>query len=134
MNAAESKQFVLDFFEEMLSGKGDAWNRTADSLRWSMIASSPSYPYQADHDKASYRKMVEDSAGLFPEGLRFTILSAIAEPDRVAVEAESYGKVADGRLYNNHYHFLFELKDGKIQTVREYLDSGHAEHILSPAR
>lgn len=131
MNASESKQFVLDFFADMTGGRSEqAWSRAADDMTWSLIARSNNYPYPADYTKASYRKLGEDSAALFPEGLRFTVLSAIAEADRVAVEAESYGKVADGRIYNNHYHFLVELRDGKVQAVREYLDSGHAEEIL----
>jgi hypothetical protein len=44
-----------------------------------------------------------------------------AEGDRVAVEAESYGETASGKIYNNLYHFLFEVRGGKIQAVREYL-------------
>jgi uncharacterized protein len=131
MNATESKQFVLDFFADMTSGRSaQAWARAADSMTWSLIASSSGYPIPSEYTKESYRKLGEDSAGLFPEGLRFTVLGAIAEADRVAVEAESYGKVADGRIYNNRYHFLVELKNGKVQTVREYFDSGHAEEIL----
>ena len=28
-----------------------------------------------------------------------------------------------GSSYNNLYHFPFEMRDGKIQVVREYLES-----------
>jgi len=43
----------------------------------------------------------------------------------VAVEAESYAELHNGRLYRNSYHFLFELEDGKIKLIREYLDTQH---------
>ena len=37
-----------------------------------------------------------------------------AEGDRVAAETESYAELSNGRVYNNHYHFVFELSDGRI--------------------
>ena len=48
----------------------------------------------------------------------------------MAVEAESYGETASGKIYNNLYHFLFEIRDSKIQSVREYLDTMHAQEVL----
>ena len=36
---------------------------------------------------------------VFPEGLRFTIHAMTAEGDRVAIEAESYGKQVSGKTY-----------------------------------
>ncbi len=49
-----------------------------------------------------------------------------AEGDRVAVEAESFAELMNGRIYNNLYHLLFSFKDGKIFRVREYMDTQHA--------
>ena len=30
-------------------------------------------------------------------------------------------KMADDKVYNNEYHFLFEVRDGKILAAREYI-------------
>lgn len=46
-----------------------------------------------------------------------------AEDDRVAVEAEGFIVVKGGAIYNNSYHFLFIIRDGKIQEIKEYLDT-----------
>lgn len=46
------------------------------------------------------------------------------------VEAESHGETARGKLYHNQYHFLFEIRGGQIQAVREYLDTMHAKEVL----
>ncbi len=54
------------------------------------------------------------------------VKGAIAEGDQVAVEAESWGELKNGRVYNQEYHFLITLRDGKISAVREYLDTQHA--------
>lgn len=65
-----------------------------------------------------------------PDGLSITPRSMVAEGDSVAVEAESYGVLGNGRLYNNEYHFLFRIRDGKIASVREYLDTMHTADVL----
>ena len=50
----------------------------------------------------------------------------------VAVEAESYGETTDGNVYNNEYHWLFEVRDGKIQGAREYMCTAHAVEVFGP--
>ena len=58
--------------------------------------------------------------------LKITPTAAIAQGDKVAVEAEGYAELNDGRVYNPQYHFLFTIKDGQIREVKEYLDTQHA--------
>jgi ketosteroid isomerase-like protein len=48
------------------------------------------------------------------------ITAVTAEEDRVAVEAEGRAELEDGRLYENTYHFLFYLRDGRIREAREH--------------
>jgi ketosteroid isomerase-like protein len=67
---------------------------------------------------------------VFPEGLRFTIHALTAERDRVAIEAESYGKHVSGKIYNNKYHFVLRARGGKIVEWREYMDTMHANDVL----
>ena len=69
---------------------------------------------------------------IFPEGLRFTLYEMTAEGERVALEAESHGVHKSGKPYNNHYHFLFRVRDGKIAEIREYADTQHAAEVLGP--
>ncbi len=66
----------------------------------------------------------------FPNGISFTILGITAEGDRVAVEAESLGEHASGQTYHNFYHFLFTIRDGKVASLKEYLDTELATDIL----
>jgi uncharacterized protein len=43
----------------------------------------------------------------------------------VALEVESDGELLNGRRYNQQYHFLLTVREGKISAVREYLDTQH---------
>ena len=58
-------------------------------------------------------------------GLKMTVKGLVAEGDTVALEAESYGELLNGRVYNQQYHLLLEFRGGKICAVREYLDTQH---------
>ena len=79
---------------------------------------------------APSRELTRAFLAAFPE-LVFEVGAMTAEGDRVAVEAKSKAEnVKNGKSYRNQYHFLFELKNGKIQAVREYLDTMHANDVL----
>lgn len=80
------------------------------------------------------KDQVASSAGgifdVFPEGLKFTVSDMVAEGDKVAVEAESEGEHISGQNYNNEYHFLFKFRDGKLVSLREYMDTEHVTDVL----
>jgi ketosteroid isomerase-like protein len=65
------------------------------------------------------REVLEAFFAAFSE-LHFTLLGLTAEGDRVAVEIHSKGTHAGGSSYSNRYHNLFELRDGRIVSFREY--------------
>ncbi len=62
-----------------------------------------------------------------------TIIGTTAEGERVAVESRGNFEFEDGRYYRNHYHHLFQVHDGKIISVREYLDIRETERAFGTA-
>jgi len=52
-----------------------------------------------------------------------TILGTTSEGSRVAIEAQGHVVLADGKHYDNTYHFLFLFADDRIIEGREYLDT-----------
>jgi ketosteroid isomerase-like protein len=65
-----------------------------------------------------------------PHGLEMKIHTVIAEGDSVAVEAESIGLHVSGKTYNNKYHWLFRMRDGKVALAREYMDTQHVADVF----
>ncbi|WP_219419248.1 nuclear transport factor 2 family protein [Pseudonocardia nigra] len=49
--------------------------------------------------------------------------AVIAEGDTVVVEERMCATLANGRFYDNDYCFVFEVQDGRIRRVREYMDT-----------
>lgn len=67
---------------------------------------------------------------VFPRGIRFTVTNMIGDGDKVAVEASSEGEHISGQIYSNEYHFLFQLENGKIKSLKEYMDTERVTDVL----
>lgn len=83
------------------------------------------------YDKESFGKLIGGVADVYVEPLKITPISMVAEGDKVAVEADSYAELKDGRVYAPRCHFLFQVaRDGRIAEAHEYLDTKHAYDIF----
>ncbi len=71
---------------------------------------------------------------VFPRGLKFSVERIVAEGDWVCLEMRSRGEHVSGRTYANHYTYWFELKNGKITQLREWLDTLHGNDVLCGQR
>lgn len=65
-------------------------------------------------------------------GIAFEILQLTAEGDRVAAEIQGRATLVTGASYNNEYHFLFFLRDGKIYRMKEYMDTLLTQTVFAP--
>jgi ketosteroid isomerase-like protein len=128
MSAEDNKKIVAKFFEDMNMGNGaGVLGALADSATWWVAGS---FPMSGTKTKAQFAELLGSLGKNIEGALRLTPTGVTAEGDRVAVEAESYGKMKNGKTYQNQYHFLMVVRDGKIQQVKEYLDTMHANDVL----
>ena len=65
-------------------------------------------------------------------GMQWTTIGATADGDRVALEAVCKVTLKNGAVYNNQFHFLFQIRDGRIAVMKEYHDTAHANEIWLP--
>jgi len=65
-------------------------------------------------------------------GIEFRIVSMTAEEDRVSAEFDGFSTLVNGQPYNNQYHFLFFIRDGRIYRMKEYIDTKLADAALGP--
>ena len=125
---AANKQRVNDFIAAMNSGDTQTIVDTYadDGYLWTMGNTLISGKFSKEQITQAAGSIFE----VFPKGITFTVLAMTAEGERVAVEAESEGEHVSGKLYTNRYHFLFEFRDGKLQCLKEYLDTERVTEIL----
>lgn len=128
MGIEENKRIIRDFMEA--TSAGDVERIVAayaeDGILQTMGRTLISGTYTREQVAAAAGHIFE----IFPEGITFTIHGMTAEGDRVAVEAESLGRHVSGKMYNNKYHFLAQLRDGKITRWTEYCDTELITDIL----
>ena len=126
----DPKQVVRDFLATFSNGDvpGVVASMTADATWW---VSGSIEGMSGTYDRDAFGPLMAGAAALYREGrLQITPSAMIAEGDKVAVEAESFATMADGRIYRNRYHLLVEVSDGKVRRVREYMDTLHARDIF----
>lgn len=130
MSSEQNKKIVTEFMEVFSAGDVDGiMDRLTDDATWWVAGTIPGI--SGTKDKAGFREMVSGIAASTTSGaIRLTPLAFTAEGDRVAVETESYTELKNGRVYNNLYHFLFTVRDGRISSVKEYLDTEHTTAVF----
>jgi ketosteroid isomerase-like protein len=126
MSIEQNKTLARELFDRFNANDtpGALDTMTADATWW--IAGKPEHlPAAGLYTKEQIAQLLNNLAAALQNGLRMTVKSLIADGDKVAVEVESYGELRNGRIYNQEYHFLLTIRDGKISAVREYLDTQH---------
>jgi uncharacterized protein len=135
MSLDANKRLVREFLDHYAHARYDAaLAMLAPDARWWIPGHPQEFPAAGWADKATVERRLAANLKLLPHGIEIITGDMTAEGDRVAVEAESKAKLADGTLYHNRYHFLFVVRDGRIHAVKEYLDTLHVVNTLGKAR
>ncbi|NLS13090.1 nuclear transport factor 2 family protein [Vibrio sp. SM6] len=131
MSSEQNHQVVNEFFQRFSNGDvpGVLELLTPD-VDWRMMGQQGGLPVSGNMDQegikglmAGVKETVIDHLAMTPKG--WTI-----DGDRVAVEVESFGNMKNGKTYNNLYHYLIEMKQGKIWRIREYGDTDQVRRVF----
>lgn len=108
------------------SDTGAVLDMMTDDATWWVSGRPDLYPDAGTRTKAEMAEAWRALYALLDGSLQMNLVSMIAEGDRVAAEVRSHAVTRAGKVYDNGYHLLFNLRDGKIAGVREYTDLLHA--------
>lgn len=126
---SENKVIVDQFFNDITSGNIEsAFALVSENARWWVPGN---LPFSGTKTKSEYLKIVNMITRGFPTGFSLKVTDLIAEGDKVAAEVVSEGRHINGKNYNNHYHFLFRIKEGKFVEVKEYMDTLHLYQLIA---
>lgn len=125
MGVAENKAVVLELFRAMGEGRLEDIARltTADATWWingsgAMSGERPIFVF------------LEVAGGFLAHALaplEKSFGAIVAEGDRVCLEARGRTTFEGGLDYDNAVIFLLTLREGRVHSVREYMDTAHAE-------
>lgn len=118
-----SIEIVEELIDAIANSDADKLLRTlADDVTWTFFGSH--------RFAGTFRGKDELMNGLFAvigdvleDGIKLHVSSIVADEGRVIVEGKGQARSKAGLDYNNDYCLAFDVVAGKIQHVREYLDS-----------
>ena len=102
-------------------------------LRW-RVPDGAIEPYAGLHEGAEKiaDTMLESVAGAFVPGTQKTqILNRVYGEELAVAEAHMTATTPQGAEYRNSYVFFFEFQDGRIQEIREHVDTRHAADFFA---
>jgi ketosteroid isomerase-like protein len=111
-----NRALAIKFIERMKPCDGIDEALISDDFRWW----APGLGYS---DKTQMKALIAQLKPILPRMPDMTIVSSISEGDRVALEVSGKCELANGRRYDNEYHFLITVRDGRVHLVKEYTDT-----------
>ena len=126
MSIEENKHLARQFIDRFTANNiAGALDLMTDDATWWIAGKSDQLPAAGIHNKEQIARLLCDMVGQLLNGLKMTVKGLVAEGDKVAMEADSYGELWNGRVYNQQCHFLLTVQDRRITAVKEYLDTQH---------
>jgi uncharacterized protein len=123
----QNKKITKEFFRALSTGSDQYLDfYTDESIIWTAGGNA----IGGTRTKKEVVSFAQNILSAFPTGITFNITGLTAEDERVAVEISGEAIHASGETYNNQYHFLLRIKDGKILELKEYMDTQLAAKIL----
>lgn len=117
----ENKQIVARFWSAFSDCRFDeALDLLDDAGQWWVAGDLKGV--SGTYGKAQCGPMLAGIAAGTRDGVHVTLGTMTAEDDRVAAEATSSAVTVGGAEYRNIYHMLHVVRDGKILSIREYMD------------
>jgi uncharacterized protein len=129
MTSAEKKELATDFLTEFEDPDPVRLaTMVANDFEWKVMTRMQGIPPVKGHD--GLLNLAKIIKAMMPGGLGLKIETIICEGDRCAIQAESNTVAANGKKYNNLYHFDIRFDGDKIAEVREYNDTNHAREVF----
>ena len=123
MSAENNKQLIQNMFAELSKGNAEAFlGNMADDVEFTLIGSTR-YSGTFNGKKELIEKLLTPLSTQLESGITITPSNFIADGDFVAMQAKGKSTTKSGKPYDNTYCQGFQVVNGKVQRVTEYLDT-----------
>jgi ketosteroid isomerase-like protein len=130
MNIADAKAAVRRWIDAVNTNDVETFLAAmTPDIRYEVMGTSV---LSGTYDAAALKDIAALMYGSSDTGIRWQIVSMTAEDDRVAVEFIGTGRMVTGDRYDNVYHTLFRVRDGKVCEIKEYTDTVLVNEVFTP--
>ncbi len=124
MSIEDNKQTVREYLAHFKNAAiTDLLDAMSQDATWWILGKPHLFPGAGHKSRADMERIWGSLFGRMKDGLEMTVIGMVAEGDKVAAEIRSHADLTDGRVYENQYHMLFTVRQGKIVEVKEYADT-----------
>jgi ketosteroid isomerase-like protein len=124
MTIQENKEAVREFCTHFRRAAiTELLDALTEDATWWILGKPHLFSSAGTKSKADMERIWGNMFRHMRAGLEMTVIGMVAEGDKVAAEIRSRADLVDGRVYENQYHMLFTLRQGKIMEVKEYADT-----------
>ena len=128
----ENAQIVRTFLETLSTGELEQVRPLfhPDAI-WKVMPKG--IPGEGEHMGRDYivDEFLAPVRGMFNPGEpKVEIDTLIAQGDLVAAELRGFGHFKNGKEYNNTYCWFFEVRDGMVYSIHEYMDSLYIKNLV----
>lgn len=124
------KDVVRAFFKALGAGDVEAMGKVLDPTVQAVATGTSFTSCTRNYDEVlSALGMLRSMA---PDGIDFEILELTGEDDRVSAEVQGRSTLVNGAPYNNQYHMLFYIPDGRITRIKEYFCTKLTDESFGP--
>lgn len=131
MGTDENRELVRHTWDAIVRGEvKTAFAAMSDAVTWTIpgsIAGLSGIKRGKDEIIGFLRRV----AKTFPGGLTSEVRHIYADGNAVILEMTNRGTTATGRPYMNDYCFVFDVRDGQIRAIREYVDTQKAADVFA---
>lgn len=127
----DSKSVLRRYVAAVQAGDTEAVRDTfAEDAAWTLHAGQlPISGTWTGRDTIIEEFLAEAMAHYEPGSVSLEITGMIAERDQVVLQWTSRARTRDGRAYENGCIGVFTVEEGRIQEVREYMDTLYASEV-----
>ena len=126
MSSEQNRRLVEDYLDAMRRGDhARAYEAFAEDATWTTAPSMP-WPGHFRGRRSIFDDYFAVDKGLFTTGMASYDLetrNVVAAGDCVVVEMRHRAEGLNGKRYETDHCVVFDLREGRIQAVREYIDS-----------
>ena len=129
--STDTKAVVERYVAAVAAGDGPAIRGAfAETATWRLFGDMPMSGTWRGRDTIIDEFLAGALGHYEPGSIRLEITAIVADGERAVVEWTSRARTRRGEPYENFCVGVFTVRDGKIQAVREYMDTAYATRML----
>lgn len=119
-----NKKLATDFLVAISNGNLPENMVTDNMTAWTLMS--------GETPKETFAGGVKMLAAIFSGTLNYVTDAITAEGDRVVVEVHSEATLPDGEAFNNVNVFIFQMEEGRVAHVAEYMNPFIVQEKIVP--